>query len=131
LLEGYLLPLLFFYNLILNEVKMLEKKFKDLLMPKLATQTLVQLNDVKSFVDVALKNSVSQSFDTESEKIKYLVSVLYNIRDFVLTQTNENSVRISLIQQFSQLEEEMLGNESQELVSKSSEKIEENLEQDQ
>ena len=100
-------------------------------MPKLATQTLVQLNDVKSFVDVALKNSVSQSFDTESEKIKYLVSVLYNIRDFVLTQTNENSVRISLIQQFSQLEEEMLGNESQELVSKSSEKIEENLEQDQ
>jgi|TARA_R110000824_G_scaffold62352_6_gene165224 hypothetical protein len=110
---------------------MLEKKFKDLLMPKLATQTLVQLNDVKSFVDVALKNSVSQSFDTESEKIKYLVSVLYNIRDFVLTQTNENSVRISLIQQFSQLEEEMLGNESQELVSKSSEKIEENLEQDQ
>jgi hypothetical protein len=107
------------------------KKMKDATAPILEKQTLFQLNQIKVFIDSTLKNTVAKSFNDDSEKIQYLLSTLYDIRDFVLTQTNENSVRISLLNQFRQIEEEAkLGNSTPELeknlLNQTGEKLEQN-----
>ena len=100
--------------------------------PILQQQTLFQLNQLKSFIDTSLKEATSKNFDNESEKIKYLLDTLYNIRDFVLTQTVENSLRASLIKQFDAIEQEaVLGNEAESQNKELSQKVEESLEQDQ
>jgi hypothetical protein len=46
------------------------------------------------------------------KKEQYLLDALYNIRDFALALNNENSLRLSLIQQIDKIEKEIeLGNE--------------------
>ena len=93
---------------------MLKEKMIKAVQPKLGNQSLYQLSQMKAFVDASLKEVVSQNFDNDADKIKYLLEVLYNIRDFVLSQTTENSVRLGLIEQFKKLEEEIeLGNDIQ------------------
>ena len=82
------------------------EKFKQAVAPRLSQETLVQLNQMKSFVDTSLKEACSQNFESEADKIKYLLNTLYNIRDFVLTQTTDNSLRLTLIQQFQEIEKE-------------------------
>ena len=99
-------------------------------MPRLEQQTVDQLSQMKSFIDASLREVASKRFESEEAKMKYMLECLYSIRDFVLTQTTENSLRIALIQQFEQIEqEEILGNDLQEQESKVSEKTEEKLEQ--
>ena len=82
------------------------KKMKAATAPILEKQTLFQLNQLKIFIDTTIKKSVTETFENDSEKLTYLLSTLYDIRDFVLTQTTENSVRINLLNQFRQIEEE-------------------------
>lgn len=107
-------------------------KFRQALQPVLQQQTLYQLNQLKSFVDNSLREVASRNFENDSDKIKYLLNTLYDIRDFVLSQTNENSVRLSLIQQFNKIEEEeILGNSQQQQEENSLLQTEEKLEQDQ
>ena len=111
---------------------MTTKHFKKITEPRLEKQTLYQLTQMKSFIDTRLKECLSKNFDTDSEKIQYLLNVLYDIRDFVLSQTIENSVRISLLSQFEQIENQIkVGNDQKNLESESLEKVEEKLESDQ
>ena len=106
-------------------------KLRQALQPILQKQTLYQLNQMKSFVDNSLREVASKNFENDADKIKYLLSTLYDIRDFVLSQTNENSVRLSLIQQFNKIEEEeMLGNSQLQQEENSLLQTEEKLEQD-
>jgi hypothetical protein len=89
---------------------------------------------MKNFVDESLKQCSTKTFSNEAEKIRYLLDALYNIRDFVLSQTNENSVRISLIKQFEQIEKSTkMGNGLEQLKpeNESIEKTEEKLVPDQ
>lgn len=91
---------------------MQKEQFVNLIKPKLEKQTLFQFSQMKSFVDHALKEVVAKNFDNEEAKIKYLLDTLYNIRDFALALNNENSLRLSLIQQMEKIEKEIeLGNE--------------------
>ena len=111
---------------------MLKQKFKEVTEPKMSQQTLYQLTQLKTFVDSSLMDFGSKKFENESDKIKYLLDTLQNIRDFVLSQTTENSVRISLIKQFNKIEEEVkLGNSSSEQEEKQLKNQEEKLEQNQ
>tara|TARA_B100001093_G_scaffold519938_1_gene611560 strand:+ start:458 stop:844 length:387 start_codon:yes stop_codon:yes gene_type:complete len=106
------------------------KKFKKATEPKLEAQTLFQLTQMKSFVDASLKNCISQNFENDSQKIQYLLGVLYDIRDFVLSQTTENSLRINLLNQFNEIENQTkLGNDPLNLAKELSKKTEEKLEQ--
>mgnify|MGYP001238360464 CR=1 FL=1 len=90
---------------------MQKEQFVNLIKPTLEKQTLFQFSQMKSFVDHALKEVVAKNFDNEEEKIKYLLDTLYNIRDFALALNNENSLRLSLIQQIEKIEKEAaLGN---------------------
>tara|TARA_A100001515_G_scaffold86097_1_gene68391 strand:+ start:382 stop:765 length:384 start_codon:yes stop_codon:yes gene_type:complete len=108
------------------------KKMKDVTAPILEKQTLFQLNQLKIFIDTTIKRSVTETFENDSEKLTYLLSTLYDIRDFVLTQTTENSVRINLLNQFRQIEEEeLLGNSSSEQEKSSLTQAEESSEQSQ
>ena len=78
--------------------------FKHAVQPVLQKQTLFQLSQLKSFVDMSLKEAISKSFENDADKIRHLSDTLYNIRDFVLAQTTENSLRLSLVQEFQQIE---------------------------
>ena len=110
----------------------MKEKIREIINPVLQQQTLFQLSQVKKFVDVSLREATSKNFENESDKIKYLLDTLYNIRDFVLAQTTENSVRISLINQFKKIEEEeIMGNLQKQQEEKLSLQTEEKSEQDQ
>ena len=111
---------------------MLSMKFKKIVKPNLENQTLYQMQQMKTFVDRALQTAGSQNFNSDTEKIKYLLESLNTIRDFILTQTTENSLRLSLIQQFQEAEEEIkMGNDSQLQEEKALQKVEEKLVQNQ
>jgi hypothetical protein len=103
--------------------------FKQAVQPVMQKQTLFQLNQLKSFVDDTLKEVVSQNFKSDADKIKYLLNTLYNIRDFILAQTTENSLRVRLIQEFQKIEEEtIVGNSHQRQEKNSLTQTEEKLE---
>jgi len=107
------------------------KEIRNITKPILQEQTLFQLNQLKTFIDTSLKEVTSKKFNDESEKIKYLLDTLYNIRDFVLTQTTENNLRLSLIKQFDRLEQEVnLGNEEIKVEEAFLKKAEDMSEQD-
>jgi len=91
---------------------MLKEKVIQATQPLLQQETLIELNKLKVFVDASLKECLTQNFDDEKQKSKYLLESLYQIRDFVITRTVENSVRQSLILEFQKIESEIeLGNE--------------------
>ena len=103
----------------------MKQQYIDLIKPGLTQQTLYQLSQLKMFVDASLKETVSRDFETEADKIKHLLGTLHDIRDFVLSQTIENSVRLKLIAQINQLEEEeLLGNSQAPQEEKSSNQTE-------
>ena len=106
----------------------MKNKFRDLTKPYLTEQTIYQFNQLQKFIDVALMEAASKKFNEESDQTKYLLNVLYQLRDFMLIQTNENSVRQKLINQFNLIEADELGNVQEEKVL---EKVKEKLEQDQ
>jgi hypothetical protein len=109
----------------------MKEKFKDKTKPTLERQTLYQLVQMKSFVDNGLKEVASMNFESDKDKIRYLLDTLYNIRDFVLSATTENSVRLSLLKSFNDLEEEeKLGNLLQQQKENKLIIPEESLEQD-
>ena len=78
--------------------------FKQTVQPVLQKQTLFQLSQLKSFVDSSLTATLTKNFENDTDKIKYLLDTLYNIRDFVLSQTVENSLRLKLMQEFHKIE---------------------------
>lgn len=103
----------------------MKQQYIDLIKPGLTQQTLYQLSQLKMFVDASLKETVSRDFETEADKIKHLLGTLHDIRDFVLSQTIENSVRLKLLAQINQLEEEeLLGNSQAPQEEKSSNQTE-------
>ena len=111
---------------------MSKKEFRKVTMPYLEKQTQYQFSQIKLFIDRALANVVSKNFETPDEKIKYLYTSLNDLRDFILNQTVENSVRINLIQAFDQIEkaekEEQLGNDLVNSQESTQDKIEESQE---
>lgn len=110
----------------------MKEKFKDKTRPKLERQTLYQLVQMKSFVDSSLKEVATNDFESDKDKIRYLLDSLYSIRDFVLSATTENSVRLELLKSFIELEEEeKLGNLSQLQKEEELGSLEESLVQDQ
>ena len=89
--------------------------FKHVVQPVLQKQTLFQLNQLKSFVDSSLTETLAKNFENDEDKIKYLLDTLYSIRDFVLAQTTENSLRLRLMQEFHKIElEATLGSDQQQ-----------------
>lgn len=109
----------------------MKEKLRKTIQPILQPQSLYQLNQMKTFVDSSLSEVASKKFDSDTDKVKYLLNVLYDIRDFVLSQTTENSVRIQLIKQFDRIEEEeLLGNSQQKQEENLLLKTEESLEPD-
>ena len=103
----------------------MKQQYIDLIKPGLTQQTLYQLSQLKMFVDASLKETVSRDFETEAHKIKHPLGTLHDIRDYVLSQTIENSVRLKLIAQINQLEEEeLLGNSQAPQEEKSSNQTE-------
>jgi hypothetical protein len=109
---------------------MLKEKIIQVTQPLLQQETLIELNKLKVFVDASLKECLTQNFDDEKQKSKYLLESLYQIRDFVISRAVENSVRQSLILEFQKIESEIeLGNELQQQEEKQLEIQEEKSEQ--
>lgn len=84
----------------------------NIIKPRFNDQTIYQLNQIKIFIDTALKESCSHDFKSSSQKIDHLLNTLYNIRDFITTQTHDNEVRSTILKQLKDLELEESSNES-------------------
>ena len=111
---------------------MLKEKIVKATQPLLQQETLFELNKLKSFIDASLKECLSKNFQNESDKVNYLLESLYQIRDFVVSQTIENSVRKNLILEFQKIEQEIeMGNVLQQQEEKQLKSQEEKLEQSQ
>ena len=107
---------------------MTKESFINIIKPTLEKQTLYQFNQMKSFVDNSLKEVASKQFETDSDKIKYLIETLHNIRDFTIALTTENSLRIGLVNQFNKLQEEIeMGNDGKDPEKKSEKRLSEIL----
>ena len=99
---------------------MTKENFINIIKPTLEKQTLYQFNQMKTFVDNSLKEVSSRQFETDAEKIKYLVETLHNIRDFSISLTTENSLRINLVNQFNKIQKEIeVGNDTDAQAQKS------------
>jgi len=111
---------------------MLKERIVSVTKPVLQKETLFELNKLKSFIDASLKECLNKNFEKESDKINYMLEALYQIRDFVVSQTVENSVRQNLILEFQKIEQEIdLGNDPQLQEEKQLKSQEEKLEQSQ
>ena len=110
---------------------MTKESFINIIKPTLEKQTLYQFNQMKSFVDNSLKEVASRQFETDADKIKYLIETLHNIRDFTIALTTENSLRTALVNQFNKMQEEIeLGNGGDAQEKKSGQKLDELLASD-
>jgi len=110
---------------------MTKEEYVRIIEPKSNKQTIYQFNQLKSFIDESLKEVASKSFENDSEKIKHLLNTVYNVRDFALALTTENSVRLNLLNDIKRLEEEIeLGNKLKPQEEKLSQTIVEKSEQD-
>ena len=111
---------------------MKKQQIEKIIKTTVASQTIYQFKQLKSFIDESLKQVASKSFENDAEKIKHLLSTLYNVRDFSLTLTTENSVRNKILSDIKKMEEELeLGNELEKQKEKLSQITDEQLEQDQ
>ena len=107
---------------------MTKEKFIEIIKPTLEKQTVYQFNQMKSFVDSSLKEVSSKNFESDAEKIKYLIETLHSIRDFSIALTTENSLRMGLLNQFNKMEEELeMGNFGEEPEKKSEKNLSEIL----
>jgi len=110
---------------------MKSEKYKQIVKPELNEQTLFQLSQLKSFVDTSIYQSITNDFENDKAKIKYLSETLFNIRDFVLTAKNSNTLRINMLKAFEAIDieekkETPVGNEQEKLKN-----LEEQLVQNQ
>lgn len=106
---------------------MSEEEIIRLISSQTSKQTIFQLNQVKNFVDSSLKEVICKSFKAEEDKIKYLIEIIQNIRDFAITISNEDLVRNNIVKQVSQVSNEIkLGNESEQQEKSQSQSREEN-----
>jgi len=98
---------------------MKSQDFHSIVKPKVHNETIIELSKIKSFIDASIKECFTKDFENEKQKTVYLLDTLYNMRDFVISQTIENSLRQNLIEQFNKIEaevlsQEKLGNETQQ-----------------
>ena len=110
-----------------------KQAYMNAIAPRLNTQTLQQFSQLRVFIDDALKTALAENFESQEKRTDYLVSALYQIRDYLFTQIKDNSFRMEMIENFKKIEEEIImqeqlvGNES--LESERLENQEEKLEQ--
>ena len=51
--------------------------------PRLNSQTLQQLGQIKSFVDSSLREAMSLNFETEQERTQYFIRTIQQLRDYL------------------------------------------------
>lgn len=73
--------------------------------------SLKKFNQIKSFLDESLKSAFAKSFSTPEEKSEYLLQVIFQTRDYLISETTENSFRSNLIRVFQQIEEKVIQEE--------------------
>lgn len=66
-----------------------------------------KLTQVKAFLDTSLKETLSKTFSTESEKINHLTQLLFQVRDYLFAENVENSLKQNLLKAFQQIEEDL------------------------
>lgn len=111
---------------------MMKDKIRKITKPTLSQETLIQFSQLKNFIDASLKEALLKNFKSDAEKVKYLNNTLLDLRDFMMTQITENSLRINLIKQFTEMEaQELMGNShgrpDSELLNPTAEKLEQSL----
>ena len=106
---------------------MSEEEIIKIIRSKVSEETIFQLTQIKTFVDNSLKEVFCRSFEKEEDKIKYLIEILQNLRDFTVVITNEDAVRNNILRQLIQTSHEIkMGNELEQQEKNQSQNLEEN-----
>tara|TARA_R110002153_G_scaffold16136_3_gene57096 strand:- start:13031 stop:13306 length:276 start_codon:yes stop_codon:yes gene_type:complete len=75
-------------------------KLEDYSSNKLSEQTKLHLTNIKKFVDGTINDVVVNDFNSNDDKVRYLVSSLIRLHDFVTSQFTEDSVK-SIVREYS------------------------------
>ena len=73
--------------------------------------SLKKFNQMKVFLDDSLKTAFARSFSTPEERSEYLLQIIFQTRDYLISESTENSFRNNLIGVFQQIEEKVLQEE--------------------
>ena len=76
-------------------------------------KALQKFSNLKAFVDEAIKNAVIRNFETDQEKSDFLISALFQVRDYLVSENTENSLKLSILNVFHQIEEKVKNEDDQ------------------
>jgi len=69
--------------------------------------TQKKLRYIQSFLDASIKDMMTKQFDSAESKIEFMTSILFQIRDYLTSEFTENSLKLSLLNVFNQIEEKV------------------------
>ena len=110
---------------------MSNERLVNAVIPRQHPKTIAHFTQLKNFVDASIKEAINQK---DEDKVAYLSKVLFQVRDYLFAEINENALRVQLIEAFQRIEaeaaqvKETLGNPPS--VSNELENQKEILEQD-
>lgn len=82
---------------------MSKEKLVNAVIPRQHPKTIAHFTQLKNFVDASIKEAINQK---DEDKVVYLAKALFQVRDYLFAEINENSLRIQMIEEFQKLEEE-------------------------
>lgn len=66
-----------------------------------------KFDHLKAFVNGSIKEALTKNFESQEEKISFLTSTMIQINDYLTSEATENSLKVSLIEVFNQIEEKV------------------------
>jgi hypothetical protein len=92
---------------------MSKERLVNAVIPRQHPKTIAHFTQLKNFVDASIKEAINQK---DEDKVSYLSKALFQVRDYLFAEINENALRIQIIEEFQRLEaeeaqaKEVLGN---------------------
>ena len=76
------------------------KKINEYLGKNLNNETRIHLANIKSFIDWTIKDVIVKKWDKEEDKHYYLIDSLVELRDYIISQASEDSLKIAMKKKF-------------------------------
>lgn len=91
----------------------INSEFKQAITASLAeNQGQKKLVQIKNFLNDAITDVIAKEFSSQDEKIKHLLNTLLNLRDYLTSENTENSLKLTLLSVYNQIEQKVLEEEA-------------------
>lgn len=96
----------------MKSYKRINNEFKQAINASLTeNQGQKKLIQIKNFLDNSITDVVTNEFPNQDEKIKHLLNTLLNLRDYLTSENTENSLKVSLLNVYNQIEQKVFEEE--------------------